>query len=181
MRAEKKSVVEELESRLTESPYVLLTDYSGMTVTQFGELRKRLRDCGARYRVVKNTMVRRGLASVGREVSNDGLVGMTAMVFATEESEISAAAKVIKNFDQEFEKPKIKFGFFGEDFLSAEDLIVLADLPPMEVLRSQLIGLLQTPATRVATVLGAPASQIARVLKAYAEKNEGASEVAASG
>jgi len=180
MRAEKKLIVGELEERLGGSSYVLLTDYTGMTVTQFGELRNRLRAAGAQYRVVKNTMLRRSLSAGGRDVKDGDLTGMTAMVFAGGESDISAAAKVVKAFGKEFEKPKLKFGFLGQDLLGGDDLAVLADLPPRDALRSQLIGLLQTPATRVATVLGAPASQIARVLKAYADKNKGALAVAAS-
>lgn len=170
MRAEKQLIVEELRKSVTGSPYMLLAEYKGLTVTQFAELRKRLRGVGAECHVVKNTMVRHAIKAAGLASLDASLTGMTAVVYGGVKSDISAAAKVLKQFAKAFEKPKIKAGLMGPQVLKAEEVSAVADLPSLDALRAQFIGLLQTPATRLAVVLGAPASQIARVIKAHADK-----------
>jgi large subunit ribosomal protein L10 len=77
---------------------------------------------------------------------------------------------VIKTFAAEFEKPKIKFGYLSNQRLEQADILTLADLPPIEILRGKLLGLLNTPATRLVQILNTPATQLARVLQAKAEK-----------
>jgi large subunit ribosomal protein L10 len=104
---------------------------------------------------------------------------MTAIVVGTEKSDISAAAKILKEFGKDTQKPKVKLGLMGKQTLNAEEVAVMADLPSLDVLRAQIIGMLQTPATRIAVVLGAPASQLARVLKAHADKEGTAAPAAA--
>lgn len=173
MRAEKQLIVEEVRKQVAGSPFVLLTEYKGMTVPQFAELRKRLRGAGAECHVVKNTMVRHAIKAAGLASMDASLTGMTAVVFGGPKSEISSAAKILKQFAKDFEKPKVKAGLMGSQLLKAEEIAAVADLPSLDALRAQFIGLLQTPATRIAVVLGAPASQIARVIQAHADK-EGA-------
>jgi len=180
MRPEKQVIVEELRQRVAASSYVLLTEYTGLTVAQFAELRKRLRAAGAECHVVKNTMLRHAIKAAGLAEFNGSLSGMTAIVVGRAKSDISAAAKVVKQFTKEFEKPKMKLGLMGQQLLKAEEISTLADLPSLDGLRAQLIGLLQTPATRIAVVLSAPASQIARVLKAHADKQEAPAQPAAA-
>lgn len=172
MRPEKQLIVEELSKQVAASPYVLLTDYTGLTVQHFAELRKRLRAAHAECRVVKNTMLRHAVQAAGLPRLNGGLTGMTAVVTGRADSDISAAAKVLKQFEKEFEKPKFKLGLMGQRLLAAEEVAAVADLPTLEALRAQLIGLLQSPARRMAVVLAAPARQIARVLKAHADKQQ---------
>ena len=179
MRPEKKLVAEELSKQVGKSPFVLMTDYKGMTVTQFADLRKKLRGAHAECHVVKNTMLRHAAKAAGLGEFDGALSGMTAVVVGTEKSDISAAAKILKQFEKEFQKPKVKLGVMGKQLLKSEEVSAVADLPSLDALRAQLIGLLQTPATRLAVVLGAPASQIARVLKAYADK-QGAAQPAAA-
>ena len=172
MRAEKQFLIKEVRDQVAGSTYVLLTDYAGLTVGQFGELRKRLHKAQAECHVVKNSIMRLVLKEAGLPSADDVLTGMTAMVISKNKSDISAAAKVLKNFKREFNKPKFKLGLMNEQVLLPVELEAIADLPGLDALRAQLIGLLQTPATRIAVVLGAPASQIARVLKAHAEKQD---------
>jgi large subunit ribosomal protein L10 len=86
--------------------------------------------------------------------------------------DISAAAKVLKTFASEFEKPKMRFGFLDNQRFEAAQLATLADLPPMEVLRGQLLGVIQGPATKLARLLGTPAQQLARVIQARGESVE---------
>jgi len=170
MRAEKQLIVEEVHKSVASSPFLLLAEYKGMTVMQFAELRKRLRGAGAECHVVKNTMIRHAIKAAGLASLDASLSGMTAMVYGGPKADISASAKILKQFTKDFEKPKVKAGLMGAQVLKAEDISAVADLPSLDALRGQFIGLLQTPATRIAVVLGAPASQIARVIKAHADK-----------
>jgi large subunit ribosomal protein L10 len=173
MKPEKKLIVEALGQKIKSSPYLLVTDYTGLTVLQFSELRKRLRGVQAEMHVTKNTMLQHAMTDAGMPNPGETLGGMTAVVTGAGQSDVCAAAKIVKEFNKEFEKPKFKLGVMARDLLGAEQLMALADLPPLPSIRASLLGMFQTPATRVATVLGAPASQIARVLKAYAEKQGG--------
>ena len=170
MRAEKKLIVEELSKQVSASPFVLLAEYKGMTVTQFSNLRKKLRGVAAECHVVKNTTLRHAAKEAGLPDLNAALTGMTAVVVGGAKSDISAAAKILKQFGKEFEKPKMKLCVMGREVLTSEQVAAVADLPSLDVLRGQLIGLIQSPATKLAVVLGAPASQLARLLKAHADK-----------
>jgi large subunit ribosomal protein L10 len=172
MRAEKQFLIKEVQDQVAGSTYVLLTDYTGLTVGHFAELRKRLRAAQAECHVIKNSVMRLVLKEAGLPSVDSALAGMTAMVIGKNKSDISAAAKVLKNFKKEFEKPKFKLGVMNQQVLQPAEVEAIADLPGLDMLRAQFIGLLQTPATRIAVVLGAPASQIARVLKAHAEKQD---------
>ena len=178
MRAEKQLIVEEVRKSVAASPFVLLTEYKGMTVAQFADLRKRLRGAGAECHVVKNTMIRHAIKAAGLASLDAALTGMTAMVYGGPKSDISSAAKILKQFTKDFDKPKVKAGLMGAQVLKAEDISAVADLPSLDALRAQFIGLLQTPATRMAVVLGAPATQLARVIQAHADKEGAPAEVA---
>jgi large subunit ribosomal protein L10 len=178
MRAEKKQIVEDLSKQVGASPFVLLTDYMGLTVTQFAALRKKLRGVNAECHVVKNTTLRHAAKAAGLPAVDTALTGMTAIVFGTGKADVSATAKILKEFAKETQKPKVKLGVLGQQVLQAADVAAVAELPSLDALRAGLIGMLQTPATRVAVVLGAPASQIARVVKAYADKQSAAPAVA---
>ena len=172
MRAEKQFLIKEVRDQVAGSTYVLLMDYTGLTVGHFAELRKRLRAAQAECHVIKNSVMRLVLKEAGLPSADSVLAGMTAMVIGKDKSDISIAAKVLKNFKREFGKPKFKLGMMNQQVLQPAEVEAIADLPGLDMLRAQFIGLLQTPATRIAVVLGAPASQIARVLKAHAEKQD---------
>jgi large subunit ribosomal protein L10 len=177
MRPEKQLIIEDLKKQVGASPFVILTEYKGMTVEQFAQLRNRLRKAKAEYHVAKNTMLRHALKAAELPDFDSNMGGMTAIVVGDEKSDIGSVAKIIKQFGKEFEKPKFKIGSLGKKALSADEISMVADLPSLDALRAQLIGLFQTPATRIAVVLGAPASQIARVLKAHADKQGAATNV----
>jgi large subunit ribosomal protein L10 len=149
---------------------VLIADYAGMQVKHFEELRTRLAGAGAQIHVVKNSFVKRAVKDLGLPELNGALSGQTAMV--TGESDIAAAAKILKTFAAEFEKPQLKSGILDNAILSADQVKALADLPPREVLQARLLGLLLAPATQLVRVLNEPGSSLARVLKARAEAAE---------
>src|ERR1051325_5384073 len=147
MRPEKQLIVEDLKKQVGSSPFVILTEYKGMTVQQFAELRKRLRGARAEYHVAKNTMLRHAMKAAELPEFDRNLGGMTAVVIGNEKADIGAVAKVLKQFGKEFEKPKFKVGSMGKQALSADEISAVADLPSLDALRAQLVGLLQTPAT----------------------------------
>jgi large subunit ribosomal protein L10 len=170
MRAEKQFISNEYLTRLNSSPFFIVVDYTGLRVGPMTELRKRLHKAGAEIHIVKNTIFR--LAAKEAGVAELGaLSGQIAVV--TGQKDVSSAAKVIKTFASEFEKPKTRFGFLNNQRLEPAAINELAELPPLEVLRAKFLGLLNTPATKLAALLNTPASQLARVLKAKADKEQG--------
>lgn len=170
MRAEKQFISSEYLTRLNSSPFFIVVDYTGLRVGPMTELRKRLHKAGAEIHVVKNTIFR--LAAKEAGVAELGaLSGQIAVV--TGQKDVSSAAKVIKTFASEFEKPKTRFGFLNNQRLEPAAINELAELPPLEVLRAKFLGLLNTPATKLAALLNTPASQLVRVLKAKADKEQG--------
>ena len=168
MRAEKQIISGEYLARLNSSPFFIVVDYTGLRVGPMTELRKRLQKAGAEIHVVKNTIFRIAAKEAGVSDLAGSLTGQTAVV--TGQRDVSAAAKVLKTFTAEFEKPKTRFGFLNNQRLEADALKALADLPPMEVLRGKLLGLLNTPASRLVALLNTPGSQLARVLQAKVDK-----------
>jgi large subunit ribosomal protein L10 len=168
MRAEKQNISAEYINRLNASPFFIVVDYQGLKVGPITELRKRLNKAGAEMHVVKNSIFRIAAKEAGVADLAGTLAGQLAVV--TGRQDVSSAAKVLKTFSSEFEKPKVKFGYLSNQRLESKDLMTLADLPSIEVLRSKLLGLLNTPATKLVQILNTPATQLARVLKAKAEK-----------
>lgn len=168
MRQEKKSISAEYLARLNRSPFFIAADYTGLKVQHFSELRKRLRQAGAEIHVVKNTIFKIAAREAGVQELGAPLTGQLAVV--TGQKDISVAAKVLKTFASEFERPKVRFGILNSQPLSAAAVASLADLPPLEVLRGKLLGLFQAPASQLVRLLNEPASGLARVLKAKADK-----------
>src|SRR3954470_11742411 len=112
MRAEKQSISSEYVQRLNSSPFFIVVDYTGLRVGPMTELRKRLRGAGAEIHVVKNTIFRRAAKEAGvGDIAGATLNGQLAVV--TGQRDVSAAAKVIKTFSSEFDKPKLRFGFLN--------------------------------------------------------------------
>jgi len=171
MRPEKASVVSELSEALKRSPFVLVTDYRGMKVSDFGELRNRLAPAGAEVHVVKNSFLKLAMADSGFPKVDDQFAGQTALV--TGEADVAPVAKIFKTFATEFKLAALKVGFVDRAMLSASELETLAGLPTREILQAQLLGLLLSPATRLVRLFNEPAAALARLLNARAEK-EGA-------
>ena len=171
MRPEKASVVSELSEALKRSPFVLVTDYRGMKVSDFGELRNRLAPAGAEVHVVKNSFLKLAMADSGFPKVDDQFGGQTAVV--TGEADVAPVAKIFKTFATEFKLAALKVGFVDRAMLSTSELETLAGLPMREILQAQLLGLLLSPATRLVRLFNEPAAALARLLNARAEK-EGA-------
>jgi large subunit ribosomal protein L10 len=128
--------------------------------------------------VVKNTFLRRAAAEVGYPDLAANLSGQTAIV--TGESDVCAAAKVLKGFSTEFQKPTVRVGVLDKVIISKEQIGALADLPPKAVLQSQLLGVLKSPLQKLVLLLNEPGASLARLLKARVDQQGAAGEAAAS-
>lgn len=168
MRAEKQNISAEYIARLNASPFFIVVDYQGLKVGPITELRKRLFKVGAEMHVVKNSIFRIAAKEAGVADLTGTLAGQLAVV--TGRQDVSATAKILKTFTAEFDKPKLKFGYLNSQRMESQDIITLADLPSIEVLRAKLLGLINTPATSLARIINTPATQLAQVIKAKSEK-----------
>ena len=151
MNPDKKIIINGLLDRVNASPYLIVIDYTGLTVKQFTELRNRLDAGGAQCTVAKNSYMRKALAEAGMPDIGNDLVGQMAYVMG--QSEVFSAAKVIKNFEKEFKKPEMKVGILGNAVLDAEKLKAIADIPSREAVLSQLLATILEPATRIARIV----------------------------
>lgn len=151
MNPDKKIIINGLLDRVNASPYLIVIDYTGLTVQQFTELRNRLDAGGANCTVAKNSYMRKALAEAGMPDIGADLTGQMAYVMG--EAEVFSAAKVIKNFEKEFKKPEMKVGILGNAILDAEALKAIADIPSREAVLSQLLATILEPATRIARVI----------------------------
>lgn len=168
MRAEKQYITREYVGRLNQSPFFIVVDYQGLKVGPITELRKRLAKVNSEMHVVKNSIFRVAAQEAGVADLNGSLAGQLAVV--TGQRDIAGAAKVLKSFHAEFDRPKVKFGYLNSKRIEPAEIQAVADLPSIDVLRGKLLGLLVSPATSLVRLLQTPASQLVRVLKAKSEK-----------
>lgn len=170
MRTEKQFISKEYVTRLNSSPFFIVVDYRGLTVTNFTELRKRLRGAGSECHVVKNSIFRVAAKEAGVADLSGALAGQLAVV--TGQKDVSAAAKILKTFSSEFSKGAVQFGYLNNQRLEGKDLMALADLPSLEVLRGKILGLLQAPAGQLVRMISTPGAQLARILQARVDKEQ---------
>ena len=168
MRPEKQNLTKEYLARLNASPFFIVVNYKGLKVGHLTELRKRLTKAGAEIHVVKNSIFHLAAKEAGVSDFNGALTGQLAVV--TGKRDISTAAKVVKTFGSEFDRLKVHFGYLNNQRLEQPVIMTLADLPSMEVLRGQLLGVFSAPASKFVRLLNTPASQMARILKARQDK-----------
>ena len=164
MNPDKKYIIDELFERVNSSPFVLVVDYATMTVPEFNELRGELANNGAECHVAKNSYMRKALASAELPDISEHLNGQTA--FVTGESDVCAAAKVIKSFVKKYEKPEVKSGILDGEVLDKPQIAALADLPSREALLGQLLAVINAPATKLLRTINEPAGSLARVIQA---------------
>ncbi len=166
-RIEKEALVASLHETFSAATLVVVTCPLGMNVAQSQQLRMQLRDAGASYKVTKNRLTRLALKDTQFEALCDLFSGPTAIAWS---DDAVAAARVAVSFSEENSQLKILGGGLGSEVLDQSGVAALARLPSLDELRGKLVGLIQTPATRLAGVLQAPGGQLARVLSAHAEQ-----------
>jgi large subunit ribosomal protein L10 len=165
----KEQLVAEYTDWLSKSQALILTEYSGLTMKQMDELRAKVREAGGEFHIVKNTLGKIAFEANGMPNADRLLQGSTAVAFAFQDA--AAMAKAMSDFGRTSDFVKVKGGYLGTQYMSAEDVKALADLPPLPAMRSQLLGVLSAPASKLVRTLAEPARQMAAVLKAYAERD----------
>ncbi len=168
-RSGKQELVTALQNALSDANLVVITKQAGLTVAEVSDLRRKMRNAGAGYKVAKNRLAQRALKGTKYESLEGLFKGPTAIAYS---SDPVAAAKVAVAYANSNEKLTIVGGSMGVEVLGPDRIKALATLPSLDELRAKLLGMLQTPATRIAGVLQAPAGQLARVFGAYAKKGE---------
>jgi len=170
-RSQKEKMVTDLSQVFADSNLVVVAHQKGLTVAEITELRNKMREAGAKFKVTKNRLVRRALEGSQYQNLSDLFVGPTAIAYSEDSV---AAAKVAVNFAKGNEKLEILGGNLNDKELGIDGIKALASLPSLDEVRAKIVGIISTPATRVAGVLQAPAGQLARVIGAYAAKGEAA-------
>ena len=170
-RADKREFVAWLTGAFKESGSVVVAHYTGLTVAQMNDLRSRMRDAGGTVKVAKNRLAKIALQGTESEGIADLFTGQTVVAYANDPI---TAPKVAVEFAKANDKLVVLGGAMGSTTLDAEGVKSLATLPSLDELRAKLVGMIQTPAQRLAVLTSAPAGQIARVIGAHARKNEAA-------
>ena len=153
MRAEKSYLITEVETHLKKSDYVILTNFSKVTVADVADLRKKLSAEKAEFHVVKNSSLRVAAKALGLPEFEASLAGPTAVIVGGKNS--AGVAKILKQFFKDKQKLEVKIGVMDKKLVSAADLSAIADLPSFEALRSQFLGLLKSNAAAFVRVLDA--------------------------
>lgn len=174
-RTQKEELIASLHRTFSETAVVLVSHYSGLTVAEMSDLRVRMREAGAALKVAKNRLAKLAVAGTPYQKLEGLFKGPTAIATARDPV---AAAKVVVGFAKTNPKLVLLGGGLGRQMLDADGIKALATLPSLDELRGKLVGLISTPATRVAGVLQAPAGQLARVFAAYGDTGKPASEAA---
>lgn len=164
----KEEVLSTYAEWLKKSQAVILVEYTGAKMKDLDNIRARIREAGGEFHVLKNTLARRAFADGGMSLPAEYLVKSTAVSFAF--SDPASTAKALSDATKGNEFVKVKGGFMSGQVLSAAQVKALADMPPLPVMRAQLLGVLQAPAGKLVRTIAEPARGLAAVIKAFSEK-----------
>jgi large subunit ribosomal protein L10 len=179
-KEDKERVVAELTERLKTSETLLVADYRGLTMPQIDELRSLLLESGARFTVVKNTLTRRAAEAAGAEALLALLEGPSAIAFLETDGDMVAAAKALADSARETKVLAIRGGVMQGRTVSAEEIETLATLPPVDVLRAQVLGAVVAPLTTFLALVNAPLQNLIGLIDARIEQLGGADEAPAA-
>ena len=164
----KQPIVDEIAGNLKDAAGVVLCEYRGITVEQDTRLRKQLREAGVKYKVYKNTLVKRAIEGSAYESLSQDLTGPTAM--AISETDATAPARILSNFAKEAEALVLKSGVVEGNYYGTDEIKQLASIPSREELLSKLLGSIQSPITNFARVVQQIADKVASGAPLEAEK-----------
>lgn len=163
----KNELVTQYTEWVKNSKALVLTQYVGLTMKDIDDLRAKVRENGGEFHIIKNTLAKRAFEQAGVSIQQDLLEGSTAIVFAYEDA--PATVKTVTEFVSGSEFLKIKGGFLEKQALSNVEIKALAELPPLPIIRGQILGMLLAPASKLARTLAEPGRMIAAVIKARTE------------
>ena len=175
-KADKEKVIEELTERLRSADTLLVADYRGLTNSELAGLRVKLLDHGAKLSVVKNTLTRRAAEAAGADALLALLEGPTAIAFVEADGNPVAVAKALTDAAKETKILALRGGVLSGNPISPEEIESLAKLPPMDVLRAQLVGVIVAPLSQLAALLNAPLQNLVGLIDARIEQLGGADE-----
>ena len=168
-RTGKKILIESLHEMFNQVSLIVVTHQTGLTVSESTALRVKIREVGAGFKVTKNRLTKLALKGTDYESISDLFVGPTAIAYSIDPI---AAAKAVVEYAKKNNKLAVIGGSMDGNRLDRLQIEALAELPSLDVLRSQLLGVVNGPAQKLATLLQTPASQLARVLNAYSEQDQ---------
>jgi large subunit ribosomal protein L10 len=168
-KEKKQQMVADYVNKMSTSRAVILTDYQGLTVSALTQLRRNLREDSGGFQIVKNTLFKLAIEQAGLQIPDEQLEGPIAIGYCFEE--IPPVAKTLTDFAKETQLLKIKGAMLGGSFLDTRAVEGLADLPPREVLRAQLVSAVQSPMSNLVSTLAAPMRELVQVLKARSEQS----------
>ncbi|MCX6101235.1 MAG: 50S ribosomal protein L10 [Candidatus Bipolaricaulota bacterium] len=167
-KAQKETMLTQYLEWVSKSQAVVLVEYSGLKMNNLDAIRAKVREAGGEFHIVKNTLAKLALEKAGFKVPADYAEKSTAIGFAF--SDPAGFAKALTEATKGMEAVKIKGGFMGTGTLKPAEVKALASLPPLPVMRAQLLGILQAPASKLVRTLAEPGRQVAYVVKAFSEK-----------
>jgi len=167
-RDQKAAVIDEVAGQIKEADAVFAVDYRGISVPQAAELRTKLRDADASFRVVKNTLTERAADQAGAEGLKELLEGPTAMTFVR--GDAAAAAKALRDFRRATQLLEFKGGWMNGETLTAEAIDSIGQLPSRDVLYGRLVGMVASPLTGLVSAMGGLIGGLARQLQAMADQ-----------
>ncbi|MCX6037091.1 MAG: 50S ribosomal protein L10 [Chloroflexi bacterium] len=168
-KAQKETILTQYMEWVSKSQAVVLVEYSGLKTNNLDAIRAKIREAGGEFHIVKNTLAKLALEKAGFKVPADYAEKSTAIGFAF--SDPAGFAKALTEATKGMEAVKIKGGFMGAGtLLKPAEVKALASLPPLPVIRAQLLGILQAPASKLVRILAEPGRQVAYVVKAFSEK-----------
>ncbi len=163
-RSEKEQLVSQVREKLMNAKCVVVTHQTGLTVSEVSDLRRQMRGAGTEFKVLKNTLAKIAVQGTHLEGISSLLEGPTALAFSAEDA--IAPAKVAAKFANKNDRLKLVGGYLDGQVLDANGVDALAKLPSLDELRSKILAVLNTPATRIALLAKEPATRVARVLNA---------------
>lgn len=169
-REEKEQLVKEYVELLQNSRAMIVTDYRGLSVGEITKLRREIADADGQFLVVKNRLFRLAMKEVGLEIPDDILTGPVAAGFCY--GDVPPVAKALTEFAKESEILVVRGGLMEETFMSMAEVKAIAELPPLEVVRAQLLGVLGGPASNIAGVFASGVRQMVNVLSAYSSEGD---------
>jgi large subunit ribosomal protein L10 len=169
MRAEKQYLIAEIESHLKKSDYLILANFTGVNVADVADLRAKLAVEKAEFHVVKNSSLRVAAKALGLPEIEGALVGPTAVIVGGKNS--AGVAKILKQFFKDKQKLEVKAGVLSKKLITSKQVAQLADLPSLEILRAQFLGLINQPASRFVRVLNGVPQGVLNVLQARSKSS----------
>jgi large subunit ribosomal protein L10 len=167
LKSEKEAVIKDLKDKFTRAQAAILVEFNKLDVETVTKLRKKFRDGGVGYKVLKNTLAKRAAKGTSLELISEEFVGPVALAISY--GDVIAPAKILTDFTKDLETIKVKVGVVQGKKVTANDVKALAKMPGLPELRAKLLGLMKQPAGKLARTIAAPGSQLARILKAREE------------